>query len=155
LVIKDFNQLNAIVNEANKEDVVYTVISDESGKLMTSQFASINYRSPRYRSILSNLSRDSELDEIINTIKKKEPIIETSVPITIDIKPIGNVTIGISEYRIRQQIVKMVLFIIALNALVALVLGAALFIASKKMILDPLTALSRATSALADGDLSS
>jgi PAS domain S-box-containing protein len=155
LVIKDFNQLNAIVNEANKEDVVYTVISDESGNIMTSQFASINYRSPRYLSILSSLSRDSELDEIINAIKKKESIIETSVPITIDIKPIGNVTIGISEYRIRQQIVKMVLFIIALNVLVALVLGAALFIASKKMILDPLTALSRATSALADGDLSS
>jgi PAS domain S-box-containing protein len=155
LVIKDVNQLNAIVNEANKEDIVYTVISDEEGHILTSQFASINYRSPRYRSLLAGLSRDHELREIIAAIKKQEPIREVSVPVMIDIKPIGKVSIGISEYRMRRQIVQSVLFVIVLNLFVALALGLALFFASKKMILDPVTALSHATSALAVGDFSS
>jgi PAS domain S-box-containing protein len=155
LVNKDVNQLNAIVNEANKEDIVYTVIADDKGDILTSQFASLNYRSSRLRSLFSGFSRDNELPEIINAIKKRESIIEVSIPVMIDIKPIGNVTIGISEYRMQQQIARSIIFVIVLNMIVALALGSALFYVSKKMILDPVTALSRATSALADGDLSS
>ena len=154
LVMKDTIQLDAIVNEANKEDIAYTVISDEQGNFLTSQYASINYLSPRFMSILSRLSRDSELPDIINAIKKEESIIEISIPVMIDIKPIGKVTIGMSEYRIRQQIVKNVLFIISLNIAVAFVLGAMLFVASKKIILGPIAELAKATSVLGDGNLS-
>jgi len=155
LVNKDVNQLDAIVNEANKEDIVYTVIADDKGDILTSQFASLNYRSSRLRSLFSGFSRDNELPEIITAIKKRESIIEVSIPVMIDIKPIGKVTIGISEHRMQQQIARSILFVIVLNMIVALALGSALFYVSKKMILDPVTALSRATSALADGDLSS
>jgi len=154
LVMKDRIQLDAIVNDANKEDITYTVICDEEGNYLTSQYASINYRSPRFVAILSGLPRDSELPEIIHAFKKKEPIIEISIPVMVDIKPIGKVTIGMSEYRIRQQIVKNVLFAIGLNLAVAFVLGAVLFHTSRKIILDPIEELARATSALGDGDLS-
>ena len=71
-----------------------------------------------------------------------------------DFMPIGKITIGISDYRIRQQIEKSILFVIAINLVVALVLGVVLFIASKKIVLDPIAELARATSTLGGGDLS-
>jgi PAS domain S-box-containing protein len=154
VVMRDVMQLDALVNDANKEDIVYTVISDENGKLLTSQYASINYRSPRFAAILSGLPRDSELHDIIDSIKTQEPVVEFSVPITVYIKTIGRVTLGISEYRIRQEIMKTVIIVIALNIIAAVVLGFVLFVASKRIILDPVAKLSRATSKLADGDLS-
>jgi PAS domain S-box-containing protein len=154
LVMKDGIQLDAIVNEANKEDIVYTLILDEQDRILTSQYASINYRSPRFTAILSGLPREIELPDIIKAIKKKESISEISIPIMYDIKPIGKITIGVSDYRIRQQIEKTILFVIAINLVVALVLGVVLFIASKKIVLDPLAELARATSTLGGGDLS-
>ena len=154
LVMKDGIQLDAIVNEATKEDIVYTLIRDEQDHILTSQYASINYRSPRFTAILSGLPRDIELPEIIEAIKKKESISEISVPIMFDFMPIGKITIGISDYRIRQQIEKSILFVIAINLVVALVLGVVLFIASKKIVLDPIAELARATSTLGSGDLS-
>ena len=154
LVMKDGIQLDAIVNEATKDDIVYTLIHDEQGHILTSQYASINYRSPRFTRTLSGLPRELELPEIIEAIKKKESIREISVPVLFDVMPIGKITIGISDYGIRQQIEKSILFVIAINLVVALVLGIVLFIASKKIVLDPLAELARATSTLGGGDLS-
>jgi PAS domain S-box-containing protein len=154
LVMKDGIQLDAIVNEATKDDIVYTLIHDEQGHILTSQYASINYRSPRFTRTLSGLPRELELPEIIEAIKKKESISEISVPVLFDVMPIGKITIGISDYGIRQQIEKSILFVIAINLVVALVLGIVLFIASKKIVLDPVAELARATSTLGGGDLS-
>lgn len=154
LVMKDGIQLDAIVNEATKDDIVYTLIHDEQGHILTSQYASINYRSPRFTRTLSGLPRELELPEIIEAIKKKESIRELSVPVLFDVMPIGKITIGISDYGIRQQIEKSILFVIAINLVVALVLGIVLFIASKKIVLDPVAELARATSTLGGGDLS-
>ena len=154
LVMKDDIQLDAIVNEATKEDIVYTLILDEQDHILTSQYASINYRSPRFTAILSGLPRDIELPDIIEAINRKESISEISVPVMFDVMPIGKITIGISDYRIRQQIEKSILFVIAINLVVALGLGVVLFIASKKIVLDPIAELARATSTLGSGDLS-
>jgi two-component system cell cycle sensor histidine kinase/response regulator CckA len=154
LVMKDGIQLDAIVNEATKDEIVYTLILDERDRILTSQYASINYRSPRFTATLSGLPRDTELPEIIEAIKKKESISEISVPVLFDFMPIGKVTIGISDYGIRRQIEKSILFVIAINLAVALVLGVVLFIASRKIVLDPISELARATSTLGGGDLS-
>ena len=154
LVMKDGIQLDAIVNEATKEEIVYTLILDEHDHILTSQYASINYRSPRFAAILSGLPRDIEVPKIIEALKKKESISEISVPVMFDFMPIGRIAIGISDYRIREQIEKSILFVIVINLVVALVLGAVLFIASKKIVLDPIAELARATSTLGGGDLS-
>jgi PAS domain S-box-containing protein len=154
LIMKDSLQLDAIVNDANKdEDVAFTVIRDRTGKILTSQYASINYRSSRVLAVLANLSRDAEFREIIGAIKRQEHVIEYSTPVMIEIDPIGTVTIGMTDYMIRRQIEKTILVVIALNIALAFVLGAALFIASKKIILDPIAKLADASSLLAKGVL--
>jgi signal transduction histidine kinase len=154
LLMKDSIQLDSIVNEANKdEDVMYTVIQDAKGDLVSSQYASINYRSQRLKAIFSELAKGNELKDVMAAIKNKENIAEVSVPIVTGADTIGRVTIGMSEYKVRGQMVRTILFVVALNLLAACALGTILFAASKKMILDPIVELAEATARLARGDL--
>ena len=155
LIMRDSIELDSLVNGANKDDeIAYTVIRDAQGNLITSQYASVNYMLPRIQTILSGLSKDSEVPDIITAIKKKEAIIELSVPIGVGDDTIGTVTIGLLEYKIHQQIASTILFVIALNLVVTFVLGSVLFIASRKTILDPISELGYAAERLAKGDLS-
>ena len=72
LIMKDSIQLDSIVNEANKdEDILYAVIRDAHGNPVTSQYASINYQSPRLKGILTGMSKESELQDIIAAIQKE------------------------------------------------------------------------------------
>ncbi len=160
LIMKNSVQLDAIVNNASKdEDIAYTIISDEQGSPLTSKFASINYRLPRLNAILLELSRDRNLQDIVDNIKMKEPIIEVSTPIMVGpsvmgMKNIGMVTIGMAQYNMRQAITKTILIVIVLNVGFVLLLSGVLFIISKKIIFDPITELAHASSRLAKGDLS-
>lgn len=155
LIMKDTIQLDYFVNEAKKdEDIIYIVIEDADENIITSQYASINYQSPRLKTILPELSKDSELPDIIAAIKKKEAVTVLSTPILSGIHTIGKVTICMSQHNIRKQIVNTILFVVALNLFVAFVLGVVLFIASRKILLDPIAKLARATADLAKGDLS-
>jgi PAS domain S-box-containing protein len=155
LIMKDYIQLDSIVNEANKdEDILYAVILDAHGVPVTSQYASINYQSPKLKGILSELSKESEFQDIIVTIKKAGLFSEVSVPILTGADTIGAVIVCMSQHNIRRQIIRTILFVIALNLVVAMVLGLVLFIASKKTVLDPIVALGHAADRLAKGDLS-
>ena len=155
LVMKDSIQLDSIVSEANKdEDILFTVIHDAQGRLVTSQYASINYRSPRVKAILVELPKEAGVNEFMAAIKDKETNTELSVPIRAGTYVIGKVTICLSQYNIHQEIMRTVLFVLLLNGLVAIALGAVLFIVSRKLIFDPITELARAIGRLAKGDLS-
>jgi PAS domain S-box-containing protein len=155
LIMKDSIQLDATINEAKKdEDIIYIIFQDAQKNIITSQYASINYQSPRLKVMLSGLSKESELPDIIAAIKKKAAITELSLPILTGTDTIGTVTICMSQHNIRKQIVKTIFFVIALNLVVTFVLGSMLFIVSKKTILDPIIELGHAATRLAKGDLS-
>jgi diguanylate cyclase (GGDEF)-like protein/PAS domain S-box-containing protein len=155
LIMKDQIQLDSIVNQANKdEDILYAVIRDTQGNAVTSQYASINHQSPRLKRILAGLSKESELQDIIDAVKKDEVSAEVVMPILTGADTIGTVAVCLSEHNIRGRIVRTILFVLALNLLVGLVLGIVLFIASRKTIFNPLTELGRAADRLAKGDLS-
>ncbi len=155
LLLNDVLQLDAIVNDANKdEDIVYTVIRDAGGRLLTTVYASINFRSPKVSSALADMPMDAELPEIIPAIKKKMAVMQLTVPILVDVKTIGTVTIGMSGERIREQIVQTVLFVLALNLAAAFALGVLLFVSSKRIILSPIAELALAAARLAAGRLS-
>lgn len=155
LIEKDINQLDALVNEASKdEDVIYIVVLDAPGNISTSQYSSINYRSPRYAAILSGLPKDSELPDIIAHVKTNAPVMEISAPVLSGPVVIGKVIIGMSEQELRRRILATMLFVVALNVAAAFAIGAFLFVFSRKLILNPVVELARATTRLAGGDLS-
>ncbi len=78
---------------------------------------------PRLKDILKGISRESELPDIIAVIKKNEPTAEVSVPILTGADTIGMVTVCLSQHDIRNRIAHTVVFVIALNLIVAIVLG--------------------------------
>lgn len=155
LLLRDALRLDAIVNDANKdEDVLFTFIRDSSGALLTSQYASINFRSPLIKTILRDHPRDAELPAILSAVTRKLAVTELTVPIQIDVRTIGTVTIGMSKDRIRMQVVKTVVFVLLLNLAVAAALGTVLFVTSQKILLTPIAELAHAASRLARGELS-
>jgi signal transduction histidine kinase len=154
LITKDSVQLDAIVNEANKdEEILYAMIQDSRGKTLTSQYASINYRSPRVRNLLSGMPRNSELRDIIGAIQKNEAVCTISVPILAGTDVLGKISMGLSEYAINKEIAKTITSIVALNLAVMFALGALLFVAFRRMIFNPIAELAQATTRLAGGDL--
>jgi PAS domain S-box-containing protein len=155
LIMKDYLQLDFFVNEANKdEDILYIIVQDAQGNIMTSQYSSINYRSPRLTAILSELSKDSEMQDIIAVVKKREAVTEFSTPILTGADTIGTVTVCMSKQKIRKQMIGTILFVILLNVVSAFTLGFVLFAASKKIIITPIAELATAAARLAKGDLS-
>lgn len=127
LIMKDSIQLDAIVKEVNKDpEVAYAIIQDQGGKNLTSLYASLNYQIPNLKAITSALPKESEMTDIIAAIRKTGTTAEYSTPITIEEETIGKVTMGMSEHKIRQQIVKTIVFILALNLIMAFLLGATL-----------------------------
>ncbi|MGA2025465.1 MAG: response regulator [Syntrophobacteraceae bacterium] len=154
LVMRDSIQLDSIVSEANRdEDIMYAVIRDEHLNIVTSQYASINYQSPRLKTILVGLPKERELQNIIAAIQNKEPIIELSVPIHTGTYVIGEVTICLSRHHINEQIANTVMVVFALNTVVAIVLSIILFFVSGQVIFDPINKLTHALARLAQGDL--
>jgi methyl-accepting chemotaxis protein len=155
LIIKGSIKLDSVLSELiTDEEIIYTVIADNAGKLMTTQFESINFSWPGLKEILSQLPKDSELQDIIAAINRHIDVSEVSVPIMVGPDTFGKVIIGMSEHKINAQIVRSVLFVIGLNCLVAIVLGYVLFITSRKTILTPIIELDRAADRLAGGELS-
>ncbi|HLE41365.1 MAG TPA: methyl-accepting chemotaxis protein, partial [Nitrospirota bacterium] len=155
LITKNSIQLDSIVNELNKdEEVVYTVIKDAGGNLLTSRYASLNLGVPGLKALTARLPKDSEMPDIIEAIKKAGFAVEFSIPVELDTEPIGTVTMGMSGHKIRRQIAKTVVFILMVNFLIAITIGGALFIASKRIILNPIAKLTDVSRHVAAGDLS-
>ena len=154
LLLDDRLLLDAIVSEANRdEDVVYTIITDTKGNPLTSQYASLNVRSPKTKTVLSLLPKNAELPAIIAAIRKDAVVREITVPISIDINTIGTVCMGMSKDTVRQEVQRTVFFVLAVNAMAAIILGTVLFLYSKRSILTPIAELAAAASRLATGDL--
>ena len=145
---------NVLIELITDPEVAYTTITDNQGKLLTSQFESINYNWPGLHDILPRLSKDSELPDIIAAIQQHGRVRELVVPIMLGNDAMGMVHLGMSEARVREQITSTTIFVVSLNLAIALGLGATLLIASKKFVLDPIVALSEAASRLANGHLS-
>src|SRR3990172_762129 len=94
------------------------------------------------------------MPDIIEAIKKAGFAVEFSIPVELDTEPIGTVTMGMSGHKIRRQIAKTVVFILMVNFLIAITIGGALFIASKRIILNPIAKLTDVSRHVASGDLS-
>jgi len=155
LLLKDVLQLNAIVQEAIKDDdVVYAVIYDAKGSPITSPYASIDFSSTRLKAILAGLPRDSELPDYISAFKKVESIQELNVPVAIGLETVGMVKVGVSRYRVRQMVAQTVMAVFGLSSMVLLALGIALYYYTNKKIIAPISGLASAADRLAQGDLS-
>lgn len=155
LIMKDSIQMDSIVHELNKdEEVVYTLIRDAGGNILTSRFSSLNSQVPGIKELIEGLPKDSELRDILAVIKTAGVVVELSAPVVIDTETIGSATIGMSDHKIRRQIAETVVFVLIVNLVTALLLGAALYLASRKIVVNPIIKLTDVSKLIASGDLS-
>ena len=155
ILLKDSMQLDAIVSEVNKDqDVLFTVILDNEGTMLTTPMASFNDRHPAMKKILAGLPKESEVPIILAAIRTAGIAVELTQPVMVDNSPHGKVIIGLSDAKIRTQLLWTVAYILAVNLSVAVVLGIFLFVTSKRIILAPIAELCAVTRQVANGDLS-
>ncbi len=154
LIMKDYIQLDAIVKDITKDqEVAYATVMDQGGKLLTSLYASVNYQVPGLKAAAATVPKDSELSEIISAIKKAGIAVEYTVPIAIEGDTLGTITMGMSDHKISRQINMTIFYILAVNLIVAFVLGVALYVSSKKIILNPISKLTDISRRIAQGEI--
>jgi methyl-accepting chemotaxis protein len=154
IIMKDFIQLDTIVKELNKDqEVAYAVIQDDQGRPLTTLSASINYQVPGLKAIASSLPKDSGLSEFVAAANKAGAAADFSVPITLENETLGAIVLGMSQHKINRQINKTIAFVAAVNIAVALLLVAAFYLASKRIILDPIARLTDISRKVARGEV--
>ncbi len=154
LIMKDYIQLDAIVKDITKDpEVAYATVQDAGGKMLTSLYASINYQVPGLKAAAATVSKDGELSEIIAAIKKSGIVMDYTVPIAVEGDVLGNITMGMSDHKISRQIYMTISYILAVNLVVAFLLGAALYASSKKIILGPIAKLTDLSRRIAQGEI--
>ncbi len=154
LIMKDYIQLDAIVKEVNKDpEVAYAIVTDVDERILTSLAASINMQIKGVKAALERLSKDTDLAKNIDAIKKTGEVAEFSMPIEIEGERLGTLTLGLSEHKIQAQILKTIIFVIAVNVAMALLLGITLYIASKRLMLNPITKLTEMSRRIAQGEI--
>ena len=155
VLTKDPVELDAIVNEATRdEEILYAVVRDAGGTLVTSLYASLNFRSPSVRRALDELPPEADLREVLAAVGRDEPLSEVRVPLEDGGVSFGDVTIGLSTREIDRQTNLTILSIVGLNVLVAIVLGIVLLAVARRTVFDPIGSLADALGRLARGDLS-
>jgi methyl-accepting chemotaxis protein len=154
LIMKDYIQLDAIVKEVNKDaEVAYAVVYDENNRVVTSVYASLNTMVPSIKEITAKLPKDADIETIMAAVQKAGVAVEYSVPISIETEVLGKVVMGMSEHRIREQIIRTILFVIAVNCVVAVLLGIALYLTTRGMIVKPISTLTEIAGKVARGEI--
>ena len=154
LIMKDYIQLDAIVKDITKDpEVAYATVQDADGKVLTSLYASINYQVPGLKAAVATAPKNSELPELIAAIKKSGIVVDYAVPIVIEGDVLGTITMGMSDHKINRQITMTVSYILAVNLVVAFLLGGALYASSKKIILGPIAKLTELSRRIAQGEI--
>ena len=154
LIMKDYIQLDAIVKDITKDpEVAYATVQDTDGKVLTSLYASVNYQIPGLKAATATVPKDGDLAEVIAAIKKAGIAVDNTVPIAIEGDVLGNIAMGMSDHKIIRQIYTTVLYILAVNLIVAFLLGAALYASSKKIILGPIAKLTDLSRRIAQGEI--
>jgi PAS domain S-box-containing protein len=153
-MMKDAIQLDSIVNEVKyDEEILYAVIFNENGEAVTSQFASINYKSPRIIALRGRLQKISDLPIMLDFILENEASEEISLPVVVSDETVGVVVVCISKHNMVTKIIKTITVIILFNIFTSLILAATLFAVSRRIIFTPLNKLTEASKTLARGDL--
>lgn len=153
ITLKDTSVLDAITaGIKNDDEVLFSVVKDEQGRILTSRFA--NESAPELKNISANLPVQDALPEVLSSVQRHAAgSLEVSAPIVVDGVTRGAVVVGMSDTHMRARISMTVIFVFIVNMITGLGVGAALYVASRKMLVKPLLKLTDAALRLAEGDL--
>ncbi len=146
-------KLDALVSEIkNDADVLFCVVQDDKGQVLTTNGASFNLASPEVKPILAGRERDAASDAM-KALRQKLTMIEVSAPVTMGTGARGNITIGMSERVVREQMNTTILFVFIVNIITGIFVGGAIYAGSGRIVVKPLKKLTAVAAEIAKGDL--
>ncbi|MDH4162964.1 MAG: methyl-accepting chemotaxis protein [Nitrospirota bacterium] len=134
-------------------DVLFAGVQDRNNAFMTSADASIGMLPEEIRSRVSALSRDGSLQATVDALQAQDGVIMLKAPLEHDGQRIGTIVIGMSEAAMRSRISATILFVFVVNMITGAFVGGAIFFASRRLIVRPITALTGVAERIARGDL--
>ncbi|OGW39452.1 MAG: hypothetical protein A2010_01885 [Nitrospirae bacterium GWD2_57_9] len=154
LIAQDSMKLDDFVIEANKDpEVAYALITGKDNKALTSLFASVNGKVSWVKEATKTLPVDSELEAILDTVRRSDQLREVTIPIILDQEELGTVKLGMSRHVVQTQSIKTIVAVFVMNLVVAFALGVVLNLFTRKVILKPLIGLQLSMAKVASGDL--
>ncbi len=152
LFANDIAKLDALVRGIRDDpEVLFCAIQDAAGRVLTSRQASLNAASEDARAITAD-SRGTVADAI-NTLRAKDQVMVVTAPVGSGAGGEANVVIGMSDRIVRERMNMTILFIFVVNMITGIFVGGAIYLASRKLVVRPLTTLTSLATDIARGDL--
>lgn len=154
LAMNDASRLDDVMNGIrHDEEVLFSIITDERGAILTSRSASLNESAPEIRKISAAGAAELPLREVVAALRKSGEALVVSQPIVVDGVTRAVLVVGMSETLMRARINMTVVFVFIVNVITGLAVGGGLYAASRKMLVKPIVKLTDAALRLAEGDL--
>lgn len=156
IIMKDIKMIDSLVSEAVKsQDMIYAVVIDEKGAILSTKQASFNRTFPMIKEILEREKAD-DVGILIKKINERVDILELAEDIFLPgtkIK-IGSVKFGFSKASVRQNARKIVWLLLGTSIGTVAILSVVVYIMVKRMIAGPAAEAVAVASNVASGDLS-
>ncbi len=148
----DLLYLETLMQKATEDiDIVYSVIVDNSGTVISQSIDSGNSL------VTSTLTKsDTQSDpplSLLNELDSLPQITHVKVPIKLSEQPLGEVRLGYSHQRLRQERVLAILFNVRITFLVSSLLGLLTIVLFNRQVQTPLRALNKFAQSCEAGNL--
>ncbi|MEA5467051.1 response regulator [Leptothoe sp. PORK10 BA2] len=142
----DLLYLETLMQKTTEDvDIVYSVIVDNEGQAITQYLDPAKLENTR--------SSSEEILDIIQSLNSLPQVHYISTPIELDGMPLGEVRLGFSHQRLRQESVTAILFNINIAVFVSLLLGLITIVLFNRQVYSPLKALIKFAKSLEQGNL--
>ncbi len=133
-------QLDGIVNDAIKAsaDVVWAVVTDESGLALTSPEVSVNRAAPGVEDALAAMPKERPLLDTLAALREKLPVSEVELPIVLGERKIGTLHLALSEAGVRAEARRTVLLVALVMIGVAAGLALLVVLTLQRVVVAPL-----------------
>lgn len=153
ILFKDIMMIDSLVSEAVKsQDMLYTVVTDASGKIMSTRHGSFNETSPAVKEILS-LEKGDDVEVLLKKIREKGDVLELTEDITVQGAKIGAVTMGFTKTNVKKNAMKIAGLLLGTSVVIVLILSTVVYIMVKRMIVSPTKEAVAVAANVAAGDL--
>lgn len=153
ILFKDVMTIDSLVSEVVKsQDVLYTVVTDASGKIMSTRHGSFNETSPEVKDLLGREKSD-DVETLLRKIKEKSDVLELTEEIAVQGAKIGSVRMGFTKTNIKQNTLKISGLLLGTSVVIVLMLSTVLYMMVRRMIAAPTKEAVDVAANVAAGDL--
>jgi methyl-accepting chemotaxis protein len=140
LLTGEGTQLDGIVADAIKasSDVVWAVVTDANGAVLTSPEVSLNRTGPGVAEALATIPKDKPLLETLAALREKLTLTEIELPIVLGERKIGMFHLALSEREVRAAAARTVLFVALVNVGIACALALLVVMTLQRVVVAPL-----------------